>query len=1105
MGDKNLEPANREVTGSRSFSLSAGSTATDSGRVRGGGGRGRGRGRARGRSRDPGRARSEHSQSRDDGTNVSQNASDSSNRSGGRKHGNNRGSSRGDRGRRNQRVGTEKRRDFKTAEDENAIKPCSQIKEYPISSIPGDRDVAEQTLPLTNGNSEVILRHNQIVLLDSNENNSQGHELPRRSAKQLAGNLESSVKSNVNRDRAETTRGPRRPPSNTSRMHGRGGRRGRNGKLAEAGRGGHANTETHHDSILTDVHDESNNRSFVYERIAADEVNIVGTISCSVDAQEGIEASTEIISQSHDHESNLCSDVAVVFPETELNDFVITLAVDEDKAEKFASDIENDTTKEKTELLLPQIPSVFKTASSNPKSGVVTILSRQSKFPPIIGVAQNKAIHHIEANKEDVNDAITAQESKIIKQHLPPKAPKTKKIKKIKTTKESDEVVGETDMMGESEQPINISIAEALEKLPPQEVSITAKTQIKILRSTSSISVENDSEALPKSVSPSLKLKSSKKKTKALSGDEKINQKAARRFNNEVRMCVEQSDPDTMREILHDRRNHKFALDSLVLETVMKAYVMAAMLDDALYCLRVCTIPGTLSLMQTERILQCLPQNLRSSNAYTAADMINALCIATIFDSAAVRTYFLRIVRGIALEFLEEATSARDRICSASCERLVRSAVCIVDARLKRGKKPTELIVVPGDQLGVFISDTMENRGIQAGDAVSILPYAGPYPMSAESLDRNMIEATVVNTNPTVVRLQDKANAALHAMLTEDIEGNVYRIDKLANRMGFNRQLSAAVAFCNPVEENPNGTRDTRRPCPQLIKAITVMDENINKMTGSGVASYSVKGSLSSTAALCAEAIPWNVDDERENFDQDSIRAAARFALEKYGAFENLNASQQHAVEGATTHRLTLVQGPPGTGKTMTALRILQHWARLAEAEKRPGSEASPVLATSDSNIAVDNLVEGCAAVGLRVVRLGRPEAIRPELLRFCIDRPQPAYGNNNSDTPTQSYSAGFGGTSHKERMKQLKNAQVVCCTCIGSGSDILDSLGPLERVLVDEATQVSIAPTNTVDIHNVDSFSCTNSQSVEFFNLLLRRRSRQSWCHLCGDVVSWF
>jgi len=116
------------------------------------------------------------------------------------------------------------------------------------------------------------------------------------------------------------------------------------------------------------------------------------------------------------------------------------------------------------------------------------------------------------------------------------------------------------------------------------------------------------------------------------------------------------------------------------------------------------------------------------------------------------------------------------------------------------------------------------------------------------------------------------------------------------------------------------------------------------------------------------------------------------------------------------------------------------------------GDNPHPILATSDSNIAVDNLVEGCAAVGLRVVRLGRPEAIRPELLRFCIDRPPSSYNSGGGGNQN------FGSSSamaFKERMKSLKRAQIICCTCIGSGGDILDAM-TFDRVLVDEATQAT-------------------------------------------------
>jgi hypothetical protein len=321
-----------------------------------------------------------------------------------------------------------------------------------------------------------------------------------------------------------------------------------------------------------------------------------------------------------------------------------------------------------------------------------------------------------------------------------------------------------------------------------------------------------------------------------------------------------------------------------------------------------------------------------------------------------------------------------------------------------------------------------------------------------------MIEATVTNTQPMVLRLQDKGNASLYAMLTENVKGNVYRIDKLANRMGFNRQLAAAVAIASPIEEEKHRF-DVRRPSRELIKSISAMDENIDRvmqMTGGWKSTALSRGVLTSTAALCAQAVPWNASDEKEDgVDEDSIRDAAALALEKYGALEGLNASQRLAVQGASCNRLTLVQGPPGTGKTAVAIRILQHWARLAASEATNGETPSPILATSDSNIAVDNLVEGCANVGLRVVRLGRPEAIRPELLRYCIDRPQNSYSNNNNNNSNNGSYGGGSALAFKEKMKNLKNAQVICCTCIGSGGDILDGM-TFERVLVDEATQAT-------------------------------------------------
>ena len=223
----------------------------------------------------------------------------------------------------------------------------------------------------------------------------------------------------------------------------------------------------------------------------------------------------------------------------------------------------------------------------------------------------------------------------------PPPSSKPSKKKSKKKNKNNATSEEENAKSNESEEKVEpeITTTEALLSMPAQEVSITANTTVQIRRSESSASVGKLGEDGPVKfdgtggASTKKKGKSTKKK-KGLSKDDAVNQKAAKLFNKHVRLHVERGDPQAVHELLHDKGNHHFALDKNVLETVMKAYVMAAMFEDALYCLRNCALPNTLSTSQTERILTCLPQNLRNSSSYTAADMINALCIATEFENA---------------------------------------------------------------------------------------------------------------------------------------------------------------------------------------------------------------------------------------------------------------------------------------------------------------------------------------------------------------------------------------------------------------------------------------------------------------------------------------
>ncbi|KZT59581.1 P-loop containing nucleoside triphosphate hydrolase protein [Calocera cornea HHB12733] len=80
-----------------------------------------------------------------------------------------------------------------------------------------------------------------------------------------------------------------------------------------------------------------------------------------------------------------------------------------------------------------------------------------------------------------------------------------------------------------------------------------------------------------------------------------------------------------------------------------------------------------------------------------------------------------------------------------------------------------------------------------------------------------------------------------------------------------------------------------------------------------------------------------------------------------------LNETQTRAIAMMLSERLSLVQGPPGTGKTKTiieAIRLLKAHFEVPE----------PLLVATYTNVAVDNLVGGIVAAGLKALRVGGEE-----------------------------------------------------------------------------------------------------------------------------------
>lgn len=197
-------------------------------------------------------------------------------------------------------------------------------------------------------------------------------------------------------------------------------------------------------------------------------------------------------------------------------------------------------------------------------------------------------------------------------------------------------------------------------------------------------------------------------------------------------------------------------------------------------------------------------------------------------------------------------------------------------------------------------------------------------------------------------------------------------------------------------------------------------------------------------------------------------------------SLDGLNESQRNAVRAALERRMTLIQGPPGTGKTTTATHLLSVLAQQG---------SGPILATAESNVAVDNLLEGLLDLGVKALRIGRPVKVRETLRSATLDavlenhpkQEELAFLQDEQRELRKSLPSLRGkekGLMHRDinhnqreirRLEDemtasvLDEAEVICATTIGAGHRLLTSR-KFPIVLMDEATQAT-EPSSLVPI----------------------------------------
>jgi ATP-dependent RNA/DNA helicase IGHMBP2 len=267
-----------------------------------------------------------------------------------------------------------------------------------------------------------------------------------------------------------------------------------------------------------------------------------------------------------------------------------------------------------------------------------------------------------------------------------------------------------------------------------------------------------------------------------------------------------------------------------------------------------------------------------------------------------------------------------------------------------------------------------------------------------------------------VYRLKDSSITVAFDDIPEDGLNSPLRLEKLANEVTYRRMKDALVQLSKGIQTGPSAN------------LIPVLFGENPPMSSKDVAKFS----------------PFN---------------------------KNLDESQKDAISKALRSRdVFLLHGPPGTGKTTTIIEII-----LQEVKR-----GSKILACAASNIAVDNIVERLSRYRTKLVRLGHPARLLPQVLDSALDA-QVLRADNSSlagdirkemkvlnskllkakDKNTKRDIRKELRTLAKEERKRqqlavadvIKNADVVLSTLTGASSKKLDGI-TFDLVIIDEAAQ---------------------------------------------------
>jgi len=443
--------------------------------------------------------------------------------------------------------------------------------------------------------------------------------------------------------------------------------------------------------------------------------------------------------------------------------------------------------------------------------------------------------------------------------------------------------------------------------------------------------------------------------------------------------------------------------------------------------------------------------------------------------SPELAAYFGHFVALLHLEHLAELSQQRQRLLRHPLERLLRMGWTLQGLHCFAiyGRRGSRKGLLPGwaDKGAEFAAFGLPNGldpdhiRIRKGDSVVV--------SRGDPLQDRIAEGTVIELD------RRKIVVNLAGSMPNDARQSLWRLDASANRTVYERQMTALLQLAAMEKPDP--------VCELLVSGkVGQLDSWAERAV---VPPWHQKSSLSqpsralpgsekaagrksqSRCAAIAREMARSIDKKKMEAAHDEVER-----------IRDLNNSQKQAVQQALSHTCTIVQGPPGTGKTHVSVKILQLWATTMGLK--------PLLATSDSNVAVDNIAEGLNKIGIKAVRVGRTEKIRGHLEDLTLEamfarakaekdsetmredelmlpeeeeaEAQPDAAESQKPASPEEEMMQEHAKKKKQRqedfearMRILRDMDVICATTMGAGSDFLSRFH-FHGVLIDEAAQAT-------------------------------------------------